>query len=146
MAGYAVLYAVFWILVCSEIIFVLLFRKLILVDASVIHIFGWSIWTINKPFILEWCAIYLFQTFWNSCEEKIDYLTDGCAIISWFCSIAIAICFSFQEVWVRFLGMGEEEDEWVNVLESVRQRSVPCEPTECAVVLPGDLILCFQVR
>ncbi|KAH7668841.1 Homeobox domain-containing protein [Dioscorea alata] len=48
------------------------------------------------------------------------------------------------EVWVRFLGMGEEEDEWVNVLESVRQRSVPCEPTECAVVLPGDLILCFQ--
>lgn len=27
----------------------------------------------------------------------------------------------------------------------VRQRSLPCEASECVAVLPGDLILCFQV-
>lgn len=48
------------------------------------------------------------------------------------------------EVRVRFSGFGIEEDEWVNVRRCVRPRSLPCEPSECAVVLPGDLILCFQ--
>lgn len=51
----------------------------------------------------------------------------------------------FQEVLVRFAGFGNEEDEWVNVRKHVRQRSLPCESSECIVVLPGDLILCFQV-
>ncbi|CAI9757046.1 unnamed protein product [Fraxinus pennsylvanica] len=48
------------------------------------------------------------------------------------------------EVLVRFSGFGPEEDEWVNVLKNVRQRSLPCESSECAAVLQGDLILCFQ--
>ncbi|XP_077238816.1 DNA-BINDING TRANSCRIPTION FACTOR 2 [Tasmannia lanceolata] len=48
------------------------------------------------------------------------------------------------EVRVRFSGFGAEEDEWINVRKCVRQRSLPCEATECVVVLPGDLILCFQ--
>ncbi|KAG8075936.1 hypothetical protein GUJ93_ZPchr0006g43180 [Zizania palustris] len=48
------------------------------------------------------------------------------------------------EVRVRFSGFGAEEDEWINVRKCVRQRSVPCESTECVAVLPGDLILCFQ--
>lgn len=48
------------------------------------------------------------------------------------------------EVRVRFAGFGPEEDEWVNVKIGVRQRSLPCEATECVAVLPGDLILCFQ--
>ncbi|KAJ0964446.1 hypothetical protein J5N97_029568 [Dioscorea zingiberensis] len=48
------------------------------------------------------------------------------------------------EVRVRFAGFGAEEDEWINVLKCVRQRSLPCEASECAVVIPGDLILCFQ--
>ncbi|XP_078445658.1 protein SAWADEE HOMEODOMAIN HOMOLOG 2-like [Wolffia australiana] len=48
------------------------------------------------------------------------------------------------EVLVRFAGFGVEEDEWVNVRRCVRQRSLPCEAAECVVVLPGDLILCFQ--
>ncbi|KAH9320474.1 hypothetical protein KI387_015113, partial [Taxus chinensis] len=48
------------------------------------------------------------------------------------------------EVRVRFAGFGAEEDEWVNVRKSVRQRSLPCEASECIAVLPGDLILCFQ--
>ncbi|KAA8523947.1 hypothetical protein F0562_010370 [Nyssa sinensis] len=48
------------------------------------------------------------------------------------------------EVLVRFSGFGPEEDEWVNVLRHVRQRSLPCESSECVAVLPGDLILCFQ--
>ncbi|GAB2277993.1 hypothetical protein Dimus_012693 [Dionaea muscipula] len=48
------------------------------------------------------------------------------------------------EVLVRFAGFGSEEDEWINVCKHVRQRSLPCESTECVVVIPGDLILCFQ--
>ncbi|XVF70119.1 hypothetical protein PTKIN_Ptkin11bG0136700 [Pterospermum kingtungense] len=48
------------------------------------------------------------------------------------------------EVQVRFAGFGPEEDEWVNIRKHVRQRSLPCEASECVVVLPGDLILCFQ--
>ncbi|KAL6655780.1 hypothetical protein ACP70R_006606 [Stipagrostis hirtigluma subsp. patula] len=48
------------------------------------------------------------------------------------------------EVRVRFSGFGAEEDEWINVRQCVRQRSLPCEATECVAVLPGDLILCFQ--
>ncbi|KAK3198817.1 hypothetical protein Dsin_022232 [Dipteronia sinensis] len=48
------------------------------------------------------------------------------------------------EVQVRFAGFGPEEDEWVNVKRHVRQRSLPCEASECVAVLPGDLILCFQ--
>ncbi|GJN34222.1 hypothetical protein PR202_gb22868 [Eleusine coracana subsp. coracana] len=48
------------------------------------------------------------------------------------------------EVRVRFAGFGAEEDEWINVRKCVRQRSLPCEATECVAVLPGDLILCFQ--
>jgi hypothetical protein len=51
----------------------------------------------------------------------------------------------FQEVRVRFSGFGAEEDEWINVRKCVRQRSLQCEATECVAVLPGDLILCFQV-
>ncbi|XP_058221569.1 protein SAWADEE HOMEODOMAIN HOMOLOG 2-like isoform X1 [Rhododendron vialii] len=48
------------------------------------------------------------------------------------------------DVKVRFAGFGPEEDEWVNVRKHVRQRSLPCESSECVAVLPGDLILCFQ--
>ncbi|KAL3821226.1 hypothetical protein ACJIZ3_007131 [Penstemon smallii] len=48
------------------------------------------------------------------------------------------------EALVRFVGFGPEEDEWVNILRHVRQRSLPCESSECVVVLPKDLILCFQ--
>ncbi|KAJ8765242.1 hypothetical protein K2173_011922 [Erythroxylum novogranatense] len=48
------------------------------------------------------------------------------------------------EVLVRFSGFGPDEDEWVNVFKHVRQRSLPCEASECAVVIPGDSILCFQ--
>ncbi|GAA0153879.1 hypothetical protein LIER_12011 [Lithospermum erythrorhizon] len=48
------------------------------------------------------------------------------------------------EALVRFAGFGPEEDEWVNVRKHVRQRSLPCESSECIAVLPGDLILCFQ--
>ncbi|KAK9095713.1 hypothetical protein Scep_027182 [Stephania cephalantha] len=51
---------------------------------------------------------------------------------------------SDPEVRVRFSGFGAEEDEWVNVRKHVRQRSLPCEASECVAVLPGDLILCFQ--
>ncbi|XP_057794963.1 protein SAWADEE HOMEODOMAIN HOMOLOG 2 [Salvia miltiorrhiza] len=48
------------------------------------------------------------------------------------------------EAMVRFAGFGQEEDEWVNIRRHIRQRSLPCESSECVAVLPGDLILCFQ--
>ncbi|KAK8542764.1 hypothetical protein V6N13_136687 [Hibiscus sabdariffa] len=48
------------------------------------------------------------------------------------------------EVQVRIAGFGPEEDEWVNIHKHVRQRSLPCEASECVAVLPGDLVLCFQ--
>ena len=55
------------------------------------------------------------------------------------------LSFALQEVQVRFAGFGPEEDEWINIRKHVRQRSLPCEASECVAVLPGDLILCFQV-
>ncbi|KAL8167292.1 hypothetical protein V2J09_008791 [Rumex salicifolius] len=48
------------------------------------------------------------------------------------------------EVLVRFAGFGLNEEEWVNVRKHIRQRSLPCESSECVAVLPGDLVLCFQ--
>jgi hypothetical protein len=62
----------------------------------------------------------------------------------WLIPTLLLVCL-FQEVRVRFSGFGAEEDEWINVRKCVRQRSLPCEATECVAVLPGDLILCFQV-
>ncbi|KAJ1409809.1 SAWADEE domain [Sesbania bispinosa] len=50
------------------------------------------------------------------------------------------------EVHVRFVGFGAEEDEWVNVKNSVRERSVPFENTECSNLKVGDPVLCFQER
>ncbi|KAK4423895.1 protein SAWADEE HOMEODOMAIN1 [Sesamum alatum] len=49
------------------------------------------------------------------------------------------------EVRVRYVGFGAEEDEWVK-LESVRERSVPLEHSECGKVKVGDLVVCFQEK
>ncbi|MCO5551848.1 hypothetical protein L7F22_005352 [Adiantum nelumboides] len=48
------------------------------------------------------------------------------------------------EVRVRYVGFGADDDEWVNVRNAVRLRSLPCEASECVSVLPGDIILCFK--
>ncbi|KAI3468183.1 hypothetical protein Pfo_024846 [Paulownia fortunei] len=50
------------------------------------------------------------------------------------------------EVRVRYVGFGAEEDEWVNVRDSVRVRSVALEHSECHKVKVGDLVVCFQER
>ncbi|KAJ0257051.1 Protein SAWADEE HOMEODOMAIN 1 [Hirschfeldia incana] len=50
------------------------------------------------------------------------------------------------EVRVRFSGFDNRHDEWVNVKASVRERSIPVEPSECGRVKVGDLLLCFQDR
>ncbi|KAL2340095.1 hypothetical protein Fmac_008035 [Flemingia macrophylla] len=50
------------------------------------------------------------------------------------------------EVHVRFVGFGAEEDEWINIKTSVRQRSIPFEHTECSNLKVGDPVLCFQER
>lgn len=52
----------------------------------------------------------------------------------------------FKEVRVRYAGFGKEEDEWVNVKEGVRERSIPLEASECHKVKDGDVVLCFLVR
>lgn len=54
-------------------------------------------------------------------------------------------CHQLQEVRVRFVGFGAEEDEWVNVKKAVRERSLPLEHSECHKVMVGDVVLCFQV-
>ncbi|XP_010668625.2 protein SAWADEE HOMEODOMAIN HOMOLOG 1 [Beta vulgaris subsp. vulgaris] len=50
------------------------------------------------------------------------------------------------EVRVRFVGFGAEEDEWVNVKNDVRERSIPLENWECHKVKAGDVMLCLQER
>ncbi|XP_022723504.1 protein SAWADEE HOMEODOMAIN HOMOLOG 1 isoform X2 [Durio zibethinus] len=50
------------------------------------------------------------------------------------------------EVRVRFTGFDKREDEWVNVDNAVRERSVPLEPSECHMVKIGDLVLCYQTQ
>ncbi|KAM7493357.1 hypothetical protein LguiB_027966 [Lonicera macranthoides] len=50
------------------------------------------------------------------------------------------------EVRVRFVGYGSEEDEWVSVKNSVRERSLPLEHSECQKVKVRDVVLCFQER
>ncbi|XP_011081760.1 protein SAWADEE HOMEODOMAIN HOMOLOG 1 isoform X1 [Sesamum indicum] len=50
------------------------------------------------------------------------------------------------EVRVRYVGFGAEEDEWVNIRDSVRERSVALEHSECRKVKVGDLVVCFQER
>lgn len=48
------------------------------------------------------------------------------------------------EVLVRYVGFGPEEDEWVNVRKSIRERSIALENSECNKVRVGDPVLCFQ--
>ncbi|KAM3282123.1 protein SAWADEE HOMEODOMAIN 1 [Capsicum chacoense] len=48
------------------------------------------------------------------------------------------------EVLLRYVGFGSEEDEWINVRKSVRERSVSLENSECNKVRVGDPVLCFQ--
>lgn len=58
------------------------------------------------------------------------------------------ICNGFgcvQEVCIRYVGFGADEDEWVNVKKDVRERSVPFDHSECQNVKVGDLVVCFQV-
>ncbi|KAF7139198.1 hypothetical protein RHSIM_Rhsim07G0145900 [Rhododendron simsii] len=50
------------------------------------------------------------------------------------------------EVRLRFIGFGSEEDEWINVKNSIRVRSLPLEHSECGKVKVGDQVLCFQER
>ncbi|XP_057477308.1 protein SAWADEE HOMEODOMAIN HOMOLOG 1-like [Actinidia eriantha] len=51
------------------------------------------------------------------------------------------------EVRLRFVGFGNEEDEWVSVKDSsIRVRSLPLEHAECGKLKIGDLVLCFQEK
>lgn len=51
----------------------------------------------------------------------------------------------FKEARVRYHGFGKEEDEWVNVKDGVRERSIPLEASECHKLKEGHLVLCFLV-
>ncbi|KMT01200.1 hypothetical protein BVRB_9g212190 [Beta vulgaris subsp. vulgaris] len=50
------------------------------------------------------------------------------------------------EARVRFAGFGISHDEWVNVKNRIRERSIPLEPSECHKIKVGDLVLCYQER
>ncbi|CAL5360221.1 unnamed protein product [Camellia sinensis] len=45
-----------------------------------------------------------------------------------------------QEVRVRFIGFGSEEDEWVNVKKAIREHSLPLEHSKCGKLEVGDLV------
>ncbi|KAL6530754.1 hypothetical protein OROGR_014614 [Orobanche gracilis] len=50
------------------------------------------------------------------------------------------------EVCVRYVGFGAEEDEWVNVKNDVRERSIALEHSECDKLNVGDRVVCFQEK
>lgn len=60
-------------------------------------------------------------------------------------SLNSSLTCSLQQVCVRYVGFGREDDEWVNVKNDVRERSIPLEHSECKKVEVGDLVVCFQV-
>ncbi|CAL5442703.1 unnamed protein product [Camellia sinensis] len=45
-----------------------------------------------------------------------------------------------DEVRVRFIGFGSEEDEWVNVKKAIREHSLPLEHSKCGKLEVGDLV------
>lgn len=47
---------------------------------------------------------------------------------------------------VRFAGFDRQEDEWVSADKSIRERSIPLDPTECNYVNVGDQVLCYRVN
>ncbi|KAL6874358.1 hypothetical protein ACP4OV_013378 [Aristida adscensionis] len=49
-----------------------------------------------------------------------------------------------RQVQVRLFRFGEAKDDWVDLGNCVRQRSVPCGSIECALVVRGDPVLCFK--
>ncbi|XP_076920007.1 protein SAWADEE HOMEODOMAIN HOMOLOG 1-like [Bidens hawaiensis] len=50
------------------------------------------------------------------------------------------------EVRVRFSGFGHDQDEWVNVRNAVRERSIPLVASECHTVKVGDHVLCYKAN
>lgn len=50
------------------------------------------------------------------------------------------------EARVRFAGFSNKDDEWVDVRNAVRERSVPLEPSECDRIKVGDMVMCFRER
>lgn len=46
---------------------------------------------------------------------------------------------------MRFVGYGPEEDEWLNVKESIRECSLGIDHSECQILKPGNHVVCFQV-
>ncbi|WVZ22808.1 hypothetical protein V8G54_001352 [Vigna mungo] len=56
------------------------------------------------------------------------------------------MCSGELEVRVRYAGFSKEQDEWVNVKQGVRERSIPLAPSDCQKLQDGNVILCFLRR
>ncbi|KAK1370119.1 SAWADEE domain-containing protein [Heracleum sosnowskyi] len=50
------------------------------------------------------------------------------------------------EARVRFVGYGPEDDEWLNVKESIRECSLGIDHSECQILKPGVHVVCFQEK
>ncbi|KAL1833176.1 hypothetical protein ACET3Z_002827 [Daucus carota] len=50
------------------------------------------------------------------------------------------------EARVRFAGYGPEDDEWLNVKECIRECSLGIDHSECQMLKPGNLVVCFQEK
>ncbi|MCO5612852.1 hypothetical protein L7F22_067123 [Adiantum nelumboides] len=70
-------------------------------------------------------------------------LSVGTEVLKFLLLLISAGC-KFQEIRVRFDGYDAADDEWVNMRTSIRERSLPCEASDCVYILPGDLTLCFK--
>lgn len=75
----------------------------------------------------------------------MNYLLSDSICIAYIQRQVLRVRFLLQEFRLRFVGFGSEEDEWVNLKNAIRVRSLPLEHSECGKVKVGDLVLCFQV-
>ncbi|XP_021853411.1 protein SAWADEE HOMEODOMAIN HOMOLOG 1 isoform X1 [Spinacia oleracea] len=84
----------------------------------------------------------------NKLEKARKYMIRLCfhGALAWASLFHKGICLIDEEVRVRFAGFGISHDEWANVQNRVRERSIPLEPSECHKIKVGDLVLCYQER
>ncbi|XP_058223619.1 uncharacterized protein LOC131333220 isoform X3 [Rhododendron vialii] len=96
---------------------------------------------VGKP-VVKWTEVKRFQIY-QSWSLRLNHLKMGHGM-TWMRFSPIG--FLVQEVRLRFIGFGSEEDEWINVKNAIRVRSLPLEHSECGKVKVGDQVLCFQER
>jgi hypothetical protein len=99
-----------------------------------------SNYTLQPIFAYLW-TVYVIRLSYDGCSDLEDAL-----LVYYGQSIEVNVSCDiwFKEVRVRYHGFSKDEDEWINVKDGVRQRSIPLEASECHKVKEGHLV-CFLV-